>query len=144
MHTIFDLVKNRATHSASATQTVLIAARQMVAHKIGAVPVLQEGKLVGIFSERDIMSRVVAEGLDPASITVGEVMTANPLVVGPTESVENCMVLMKQHGFRHLPIWDGKEMIGLISLRDLLLHDLEEKDGEVKLMRAYIGSGPAE
>src|SRR5437773_7531468 len=103
MHTIFDLVKNRATHSASATQTVLIAARQMVAHKIGAVPVLQEGKLVGIFSERDIMSRVVAEGLDPASITVGEVMTANPLVVGPTESVENCMVLMKQHGFRHLP-----------------------------------------
>jgi CBS domain-containing protein len=144
MPTIYDLVKDRDTHSALATQTVLEAARQMVEHNIGAMPVLRDGKLCGIFSERDIMKRVVAQGHDPAQIKVGDVMTENPFVVSPTESFENCLLLMKQHGFRHLPIWDGKQMLGLVSLRDLLMHDLEEKDGEVRQMRAYICSAPPE
>ena len=144
MRTIYDLVKDRATQSALATQTVLEAARQMVEYNIGAMPVLRDGKLCGIFSERDIMKRVVAEGLDPAQVKVGDVMSANPFVVSPTESLENCMLLMKQHGFRHLPIWDGERMLGLVSLRDLLMHDLEEKDGEVRQMRAYICSAPPE
>ena len=144
MRTIYDLVKDRSTHSALATQTVLEAARQMVEHNIGAMPVLRDGKLCGIFSERDIMKRVVAQGHDPAKVKVGDVMTANPFVVSPTETLENCMLLMKQHGFRHLPIWDGEQMLGLVSLRDLLMHDLEEKDGEVRQMRAYICSAPPE
>src|SRR5438094_207982 len=99
MPTIYDLVKDRETHSALATQTVLEAARHMVEHNIGARPVLQDGKRSGVFSERDIMKRVVAKGHDPAQVKVGDVMTANPLVVSPTESLENCMILMKQHGF---------------------------------------------
>ena len=138
MQTIRELVKDRDIYTMDAGQTVLDAARFMMQHNIGAVPVLRDGKLVGIFSERDMMKRVVAEQRDPAKTKVSEVMTANPLVVGPDESFEHCMVLMKQHGFRHLPIWDGRELMGLLSLRDLLLKDLEEKDGEVKMMRAYI------
>ena len=138
MSKIYDLVKDYALHTITADQTVLEAARQMVTHNVGAIPVLRDGELVGIFSERDIMKRVVAEGRDPARTRISEVMTANPLTVDVRESVEQCMVLMKQHGFRHLPICDGKKLKAIVSLRDILLRDLTEKDEEVRMMRAYI------
>jgi CBS domain-containing protein len=138
MSKIYDLVKDYQLHTITAGQTVLDAAQQMVAHNIGAIPVLRDGELVGIFSERDIMKRVVAEGRDPAKTRVSEVMTANPRTVDIQESIEQCMVLMKQHGFRHLPICDGKKLKGIVSLRDILLRDLTEKDEEVRMMRAYI------
>ncbi len=139
---IYDLVKDRPTYSVQSQQTVLEAARWMVEHNVGALPVLQEGRLVGIFSERDIMKRVVAEGRDPARTRVAEVMTADPLVVSPDDGLEHCLLIMKQHGFRHLPISENEKLVGLVSLRDLLLHEVTEKDGEVKMMRAYMGSGP--
>jgi len=138
MAKIYDLIKDNATHTITAEQTVLEAAREMVANNIGAILVLREGELVGIFSERDLMKRVVAEGRDPARTRVSEVMTANPLTVDMRESIEHCMVLMKEHGFRHLPICDGKKLKGIVSLRDILLRDLTEKDEEVRMMRAYI------
>jgi CBS domain-containing protein len=138
MSKIYDLIKDNETHTITADQTVLEASRLMVASNIGAVPVLRDGELVGIFSERDIMKRVVAEGRDPARTRVYEVMTAHPLTVDIRESIEHCMVLMKQHGFRHLPICDGKKLKGIVSLRDILLRDLTEKDEEVRMMRAYI------
>jgi CBS domain-containing protein len=138
MATIYDLVKDHKAHTITADQSVLEASRQMVASNVGAVPVLRQGELVGIFSERDIMSRVVAEGRDPARTRVAEVMTANPLTVDVRESIEHCMILMKEHGFRHLPICDGKELKGVVSLRDILLRNLTERDDEVRMMRAYI------
>ncbi len=138
MSKIYDLIKDNETHTITADQTVLEAAREMVASNIGAVPVLRDGELVGIFSERDIMKRVVADGRDPARTRVSEVMTADPLTVDMREGIEHCMMLMKQHGFRHLPICDGKKLKGMVSLRDILLRDLTEKDEEVRMMRAYI------
>jgi len=138
MHSIHDLVKGRKTHYVSEQQSVLDVARMMVEHNIGAVPVLRDGMLVGIFSERDLLKRVVAEGLDPAKTLVGEVMTPDPLVVEPTETVEHCMVVMKQHSFRHLPVCQAHKMVGIVSLRDIMLHDLEEKDDEIITMRQYI------
>jgi CBS domain-containing protein len=114
----------------------------MVERNIGAVPVLRDGQLEGIFSERDLMKRVVAEGRDTKTTRVEDVMTSDPLVVCPEESVDSCMVLMRNHGFRHLPICDGKKLRGLVSLRDLLLRDLSEKDDEVRMMRAYIHAVP--
>lgn len=143
MSTIRDLVKERETYSVQTTQTVLEVARFMVERNIGAVPVLQDGKLAGIFSERDIMKRVLVEGLDPKKTKVADVMTRNPVVVSPDEAVEKCMLMMKQHGFRHLPICDGDKLLGLLSLRDVLLHEVDEKDGEVRMMRAYMHSIPS-
>lgn len=143
METIYELVKGRETQHVDAGQSVLQAALLMVEHNIGAVPVLHNGELVGMFSERDIMKRVVAETRDPASTRVSEVMTTNPLTVDVNDSIEHCMVLMKQHGFRHLPICEGRKLKGVVSLRDILLRDLSEKDHEVRLMRAYIHSGVA-
>jgi len=141
MH-IYDLINNQDTYRADESQTVLEVAQAMVARNIGAVPVLREGLLVGIFSERDLMKRVVAEGRNPRTTRVDEVMTEDPLTVSPDENVENCMLLMRRHGFRHLPICDGKRLLAVISLRDLLLHDLTEKDYEVRMMRAYIQASP--
>ncbi|MGA2966786.1 MAG: CBS domain-containing protein [Terriglobales bacterium] len=139
---ICDLIKNQATISAEAGQTVLETARLMVEHNIGAVPVLKDGQLAGIFSERDLMRRVVVEGKDPARTPVSEVMTEDPLTVGPDDPLETCMTLMKRHGFRHLPVCAGGELKGMISLRDILLHNLDEKDDEVRMMRAYLHSTP--
>jgi len=139
---ICDLLKDQVTISAEAHQTVLEVARMMVEHNIGAVPVLKEGQLTGIFSERDLMSRVVVGGKDPARTLVGQVMTEDPLTVAPNDPVETCMTLMKRHGFRHLPVCAGRELKGVVSLRDILLHDLDEKDDEVRMMRAYLHSSP--
>jgi CBS domain-containing protein len=142
MGCVYELIKGQETYRADATQTVCDVVRAMVDRNIGAVPVLQNGVLVGIFSERDLMRRVVADGLDPATTLVREVMTEDPLTVSPQEDIETCMVLMRRHGFRHLPLWDGKILRGMISLRDIMLHDLDEKDHEVRMMRAYIQAGP--
>jgi CBS domain-containing protein len=139
---IHDLVKNQDTYRADVAQTVLDVARAMVERNIGAVPVLRNGMLVGVFSERDLMRRVVVEGRDPAQTQVVEVMTEDPLTVSPQEELETCRFLMHRHGFRHLPVCDGKQLKGMISLRDLIQHDLSEKDFEVRMMRAYIQSGP--
>jgi CBS domain-containing protein len=142
MACIFDLVRDQDTHRADSNQTVLEVARLMVERNIGAVPVLTDGLLVGIFSERDLMKRVVVEGRDPATTRVGEVMTEDPLTVEPHTDMEHCRQLMRRHGFRHLPICEGKKLRGLVSLRDIVLHDLSEKDDEVRMMRAYIQSSP--
>jgi CBS domain-containing protein len=142
MACIYDLIKEQETYRADISQSVLELVQAMVDRNIGAVPVLRDGELVGIFSERDLMRRVVAAGLDPATTRVGEVMTDDPLTVGPNEEVETCMVLMRRHGFRHLPICEGKLLKGLVSLRDIMLHDLSEKDHDIRMMRAYIQASP--
>lgn len=142
MACIYDLVKDQDTYRADVEQTVLALAKAMVERNIGAVPVLRDGELVGIFSERDLMKRVVVEGRDPRTTLVGDVMTQDPLTVGPQEDLETCRVLMRRHGFRHIPICDGKLLKGMLSLRDLMLHDLTEKDEEVRMMRAYIQAAP--
>jgi CBS domain-containing protein len=139
---ISHLLKNQVIISAETHQTVLEVARLMVDHNIGAVPVLKQGELVGVFSERDLMNRVVVHSKDPARTPVSEVMTEDPLTVEPNESVETCMTLMRRHGFRHLPICRGRELRGVVSLRDILLHDLDEKGDEVRMMRAYLHSTP--
>jgi CBS domain-containing protein len=142
MAVIYDLIKGQDTYRANLQQTAFELAQTMVERNIGAVPVLRGSELVGIFSERDLMKRVVVAGRDPRTTRVLEVMTDDPLTVGPQESLETCMMLMRRHGFRHLPICDGKLLLGMVSLRDIMLHDLSEKDEEVRMMRAYIQTTP--
>jgi CBS domain-containing protein len=139
---ICDLIKNQDTYQAELGHTVLETVAAMVERNIGAVPVLHNGRLVGIFSERDLMRRVVAEGRDPGVTCMAEVMTEDPLTISMDEDPANCMALMRRHNFRHLPVCQGGQLIGMVSLRDILLHDLDEKDDEVRMMRAYIHSMP--
>jgi CBS domain-containing protein len=139
---ICDLIKTQDTYQAELGYTVLETVRVMVERNIGAVPVVHNGKLVGIFSERDLMRRVVAEGRDPRSTCMAEVMTDDPLTVNTHEDLQECMAMMRRHGFRHLPVCHDGQLVGIVSLRDILLHDLDEKDDEVRMMRAYIHSMP--
>jgi signal-transduction protein with cAMP-binding, CBS, and nucleotidyltransferase domain len=139
---ICDLIKSQETYQGEMGQTVLETVRAMVERDIGAVPVVHNGKLVGIFSERDLMKRVVAEARDPRSTCLAEVMTDDPLTISMNDDLENCMALMRRHGFRHLPVCHEEQLVGIVSLRDILLHDLDEKEDEVRMMRAYIQSVP--
>lgn len=139
---ICDVIKDQDTYQAELGYTVLQTVQAMVQRNVGAVPVVHKGKLVGIFSERDLMSRVVAQGRDPRSTCMAEVMTDDPLTITMNEDVADCMALMRRHSFRHLPVCHEGHLIGMVSLRDILLHDLDEKDEEVRMMRAYLHNIP--
>ena len=139
---ICDLIKSQETYQADIGHTVLETVRAMVERNIGAVPVLHNGKLVGIFSERDLMKRVVAEGRDPRSTSLAEVMTDDPLTISLNEELGNCMSVMRRNNFRHLPVCHEGKLVAMVSLRDILLQDLTDKDDEVRMMRAYIHSVP--
>lgn len=140
MGSVYDLVRGKEVIVATEDQSITEAARLMAAHNVGAVPVVREGDLIGVFSERDIMNRVVAAGLDPQKTRVRDVMSNEVRAVGPQETLDDCMVLMKKYGIRHLPIVEANRLVGVISLRDILLHEVDEMDGEVRAMRAYIQS----
>ncbi len=138
MGSVESLIGDRKTFHVEADQFVLDVVNTMVEHNIGAVAVLRNGELAGLFSERDLMKRVVHDSMDPRTTRVSEVMTRDLVTVSPERSLEDCLELMRARGFRHLPVCKGKQLRGLISLRDLLAHAVVEKDGEVQMMRAYI------
>src|SRR6201984_702036 len=128
MSTLRELIKDRRLYSVESNRSVLEAARYMMEHNVGALPVLRNGDLAGILSERDVMNRVVAVGRTPGTTAVSEVMTANPRSVSADESVDECLFIMREFGFRHLPIVDGKDLKGLVSLRDILMHQASEME----------------
>lgn len=141
MATIRELLHGRDVYSVMFDNTVREAAAYMMKRNVGAAPVLNESELVGVFSERDIVRRVLMEGRDWNTTRVGEVMSSNPLTVSPEDDTDHCMLLMKQNNFRHLPVTEGQQLVGFISIRELLLHDIDEKEIEVRMMRAYMSAG---
>ena len=132
MTTLRQLVKDRRLYSVEGLNTVLEAARYMMEYNIGAVPVLRDGDLAGILSERDIMNRVVAVGRTPGTTAVSEVMTPNPRAVAADETIDECLFIMREFGFRHLPVVDGKDLKGVVSLRDVLMHQSAELQRETR------------
>jgi CBS domain-containing protein len=141
MATIRELVRDREVYTVQSNNTVREVATFMAEKNVGAVPVLRGEDLVGVISERDVVRRVLLQNLDWNSTPVSEVMSAEPLTVVPDDDAEHCMLLMKQHNFRHLPVCDGTRLLGFLSMRELLLHDLDAKEIEVRMMRAYMNAG---
>ncbi len=141
MATIRDLLSNRTIHYVQPEQSVFEAAAYMVQRNVGAVPVLDGAKLVGIFSERDIMKRVVSEARDPMTTHISEVMTTGVHSVAPSASCHEAMAMMQEYAVRHLPVCDGSTLVGFLSLRDLLHQKLDETVGEAESLRAYIQTG---
>lgn len=138
MASVDSLIRDRETYQVEADELVIDVVSLMVSKNVGAVAVIRQGELAGLFSERDLMKRVVHEGRDPRVTKIFEVMTRDVVTVAPDRSLEDCLELMRERGFRHLPVCQGKQLRGVISLRDLLAHAVVEKDGEVQMMRAYI------
>ena len=141
MATIRDLLSNRTIHYVQPEQSVFEAAAYMVQRNVGAVPVLDGARLVGIFSERDIMKRVVSEGRDPLTTRISDVMTTGVHSVTPAASCHEAMAMMQEYAVRHLPVCDGSTLVGFLSLRDLLHQKLDETVGEAETLRAYIQTG---
>jgi CBS domain-containing protein len=106
--------------------TVRQASELMAKKQVGAVLVVEDGRLLGIFSERDAVFRVVACGLDPAATQLAQVMTPDPKTVKPNNTFGYAMTLMHENGFRHLPVVDDGKPIGIVSARSALDPDLEE------------------
>ncbi len=138
MNSVGNIVKNREVFTVQRDQNVFEAVKYMVEKSIGAVAVLQGDRLVGIFSERDLMKRVVAKGLVPQAVKIEEVMTRNIIIAHPDESYASCLTKMQSHNIRHLVIAAGDRLVGMISLRDLMMIDLKEKSAEIEMMNAYL------
>lgn len=138
MYRVRDLLKGRETFSVQESHTVAEVARKMADRKVGAILVLEGGELRGLFSERDLMVRVVLEGRDPASTPVGDVMTRDLATVDENHTVESAMESMHAFKCRHLPVLRGNEVAGFLSMRDLMDFELSRKSEELQQMRAYI------
>jgi CBS domain-containing protein len=138
MKPVGQLLENRPVFSIGREATVQAAAEFMARKNIGAVTVMEGDRLVGIISERDVICRVVARRLDPASVSVNEVMTRELVVGEASDTYDDCLKKMKAANCRHLPIVEGDRLLGLISLRDLLQVDINEKEDKIEFLTEYM------
>ncbi|RAU22062.1 inosine-5-monophosphate dehydrogenase [Paramagnetospirillum kuznetsovii] len=128
---IRDVIKNQAVLSMAPTTTVIAAAREMKKRKVGAVMVVEDARLTGIFTERDGLFRVLAEGLNPDTTALSAVMTANPTTITPDRKLSHALHIMNDGGFRHMPVTEGGIPVGMVSIRDALGSELSNFEREV-------------
>jgi CBS domain-containing protein len=122
----------------SARETVRDAAARLAENRIGAMPVIQEDEVIGIFSERDLLY-CIAEHADAAlDLLVGQVMTAPPITADPDSTVRDALEVMTLRRIRHLPVLDGERLVAFVSIGDLVKHRLELVEHEAEVMRDYI------
>jgi CBS domain-containing protein len=120
------IIEQREVASSPGAITVSDAARLMREKRVGAVAVVEEGQLVGIFTERDALFRIVAEGRDPQTVRLSEVMTHKPQTIHPDKPFADALHIMYEGGFRHVPVVEDGRPIGIISARDALGPELED------------------
>ncbi|MEX2482079.1 MAG: CBS domain-containing protein [Gammaproteobacteria bacterium] len=124
--TIRHIIEGQELLTTQSSTTIAKAAKLMKKRRVGAIVVLDGLELAGIFTERDALYRVVAEGRDPKTTSVAEVMTSNPSTVHPDSPFENALELMHVGGFRHVPVVDCGRPIGMVSSRDAMGPELEQ------------------
>lgn len=136
---IRDVIRDREPYSARSTATVQEAAEFMAARNIGAVCVIDdEGRLLGVLSERDVLNRIVVAHRDPKHVRVGEVTSELRAVIQCDETPHQALERMERVGTRHLPVVDGDRWVGMLSIRDLLRVEVGEQGDELKLLHEYI------
>lgn len=141
MPMVRDILARKGSHvwSLGADVTVLQAAQFMTEHHIGAVVIRDGERIVGMFSERDILQRVVAEAREPASTLVGDVMTIEVACCTAETSLEEARGAMKNRRIRHLPVVDGHDrLLGLISIGDLNAFQVAEQEQTIFLLNEYL------
>lgn len=138
MNRLVDLARGQNLHYLSPDATVFEASQEMSQKHVGAVLVGSESDLLGLFSERDLMSRVVSKGLDYHQVKVADVMTRDVSTIGPDETVEHCHDKMIELKCRHLPIKENGKIIGMVSIRDVMEWMVEDKEAENKVLKQYI------
>jgi CBS domain-containing protein len=142
MKTLGELVRTQEMRYVNKGQNILEVVNYMSEHKVGAVPVLEGNRLVGIFSERDLMIKCVAGRLDLEKTKIEDVMTKRVILMEAGDSYEECMQIMKQENIRHVPVRDGSKLIGVASMRDIMEADVKEKEQKIEILHSYIHYNP--
>ena len=142
MKAIAEIIEGHPLIHANPSDKVRAVARMMSDRNIGAIAVLDSGRLVGVFSERDLMSRVVATGLDPDGTPVSNVMTKDLVVADAGEHVDDALQKMYDCKCRHLPVIRGGKLIGMLSIRDLLQVDDENNRQRASFLKELVTYSP--
>lgn len=139
MKSLRDLCSQRSMYYVNTGMSVYEVVSRMAENNVGAVPVLDDsGKLKGIFSERDLMTRCAAKKLDMENTKIDDVMTRGVILMEAHDSYEDCLKIMQQEGIRHMPVREEEKLIGMVSMRDLMQEDVEEKKQEIENLNSYI------
>lgn len=142
MHSLRHVVRRTSFISARPDENVLEVAAKMTRARIGALPVLDGECLVGMFSERDLMTRVLVAGRDPQQTCVESVMTREVVTADIEETRSESLEKMYRAGCRHLPVLLDGRVVAMLSLRDLLRDEIEEQSEEIRDLRAYLHQSP--
>ena len=142
MHTLRQLLgsKTPEVYAVAPGDAVIDAVRLMAEKSVGAVLVMDGASLAGIVSERDYARKVVLHGRSSADTSVRDIMTAGVITVGPNHTVEQCMQLVTEHRIRHLPVMEDGEVIGVISIGDLVKAVIEDQKIQLDQLQRYIAS----
>jgi CBS domain-containing protein len=133
-----DVISGQTIQKVAPGETVRATARMMKEKKIAAVVVMEGQKLIGIITERDMTTRVIAAGLNPDTTTAREIMTANPDTLGPDDNASDAIRMMRERNYRHLPVVKGDTVVGMVSVRDLYAVYNTELEQDLKDRNAFI------
>jgi CBS domain-containing protein len=138
MSRVRNILHDRELFSVDERDKVTAVLHRMAELHVGAILVLRGEELRGVFSERDLLNRVVLARLDPDSTPVSQVMSTDLVTIDELAAVEEAMERMQAHNCRHLPVTRGSRVVGFLSMRDLMNFELARKTEELHQMRAYI------
>ena len=143
MATVRDMIRKKGNEviAIAPQATVLDALKMMAKHNIGALLAMREGRLEGIVSERDCIRKVELMGRDAKTTKVIEIMTGDVITVDCSQPLEECMSLMIERNIRHLPVYDGSELMGVVSVRDVLREVVEVQQMMLSQLERYITGG---
>lgn len=133
--------KGRNVYSVSSTVTIFEAVAEMNRNRVGSVLVIDGGKLVGIFTERDVLRRVVGAGVDPKTTMVADVMTAGVMTISPEATIDETMRIFTEKRCRHLPVVDNGKLVGTISIGDITRWVADAHRAEAEHLKNYITGG---
>ena len=132
--------KGNAVYTVSPGSSVYEALEELENNNLGSLVVVENGKLIGIFTERDYARKVILKGRSSRETCVRDIMSDRPIFVCPDTSIEECMQLMSSKFIRHLPVLDNDQLVGVISIGDVVKHIINEKDFIIENLEHYIVS----
>lgn len=133
--------KGHQVYSVAPSVSVAEAVAEMNQHRVGSVLVIDDDRLVGIFTERDVLRRIVGPGLDPHRVTVDKVMTAHVMTISPQVTIEETMAIFTERRFRHLPVFEEGRLVGTVSIGDVTRWMADHHRVEAEHLKNYIAGG---
>lgn len=142
MNTVRDILqkKGNSVYGISPESSVYDALEELEENNLGSLVVIENGKLIGVFTERDYARKVILKGRSSKETLVKHIMTSRPIFVTPDTTIEECMQMMTDKFIRHLPVLDNEELVGLISIGDLVKYIMSDKDFIIDCLERYIKS----